>query len=172
RFYQVRIYAGDYNVSGVSILGVPFPSLGHSRYCSIAMTTGGPDTSDIYEEELNPANPRQYRYDGKWRDVETRKTKLGVKKDDAIDWREVEIEYTHHGPIVAHKAGKAYSMAIPYANEVGLTDQIYEMMMAQPRSDEEGDWEASVDVAEHNGRDRTGRHLLRSQRQSSDSSKR
>src|SRR6266446_10203614 len=35
RFYQVRVYAGDFNVSGVSILGVPFPSLGHSRYCSV-----------------------------------------------------------------------------------------------------------------------------------------
>jgi acyl-homoserine-lactone acylase len=131
RFYQVRIYAGDYNVSGVSILGVPFPSLAHSRYCSVAMTTGGPDTSDIYEEELNPANPRQYRYDGKWRDVIVRKEKMGVKKDDKVDWREVEIEYTHHGPIVAHKDGKAYSMAIPYANEVGLTDQIHEMMTAR-----------------------------------------
>ena len=131
RFYQIRIYAGDYNVSGVSILGVPFPSLGHSRYCSVAMTTGGPDTSDIYEEELNPANPRQYRYDGQWRDIQVRKEKIGVKKGDAIDWREVEIEYTHHGPIVAHKGGKAYSMAISYANEVGLTDQIHEMMTAR-----------------------------------------
>ena len=27
RFYQVRIYAGNYNVSGVCILGVPLPSL-------------------------------------------------------------------------------------------------------------------------------------------------
>lgn len=131
RFYQVRIYAGDYNVSGVSILGVPFPSLGHSRYCSVAMTTGGPDTSDIYEEELNPANPRQYRYDNQWRDVQVRKEKIGVKTGDGVDWREVEIEYTHHGPIVAHKSGKAYSMAIPYANEVGLTDQIHEMMTAR-----------------------------------------
>ena len=131
RFYQVRIYAGDYNVSGVCILGVPLPSLAHSRYCSVAMTTGGPDTSDIYEEELNSTNPRQYRYDGKWRDIERRKARIGVKKGDSMDWREVEIEYTHHGPIVAHKAGKAYSMAIPYANEVGLTDQIYEMMMAR-----------------------------------------
>jgi acyl-homoserine-lactone acylase len=131
RFYQVRIYAGDYNVSGVSILGVPFPSLAHSRYCSVAMTTGGPDTSDIYEEELNPDNPRQYRYDGQWRDMKVRKEKIGVKKGDAIDWREVEIEFTHHGPVVAHKPGKAYSMAIPYANEVGLTDQIHEMMMAR-----------------------------------------
>jgi penicillin amidase len=131
RFYQVRIYAGDYNVSGVSILGVPFPSLGHSRYCSVAMTTGGPDTSDIYEEELNPANPRQYRYDGQWRDMQIRKEKIGIKKGDSIDWRDVEIEYTHHGPVVAHKGGKAYSMAIPYANEVGLTDQIHQMMTAR-----------------------------------------
>ncbi len=43
----------------------------------------------------------------------------------------IEIEYTHHGPIVAHKDGKAYSMAIPYAEEIGLTDQIYQMMMAR-----------------------------------------
>lgn len=131
RFYQVRIYAGDYNVSGVSILGVPYPSLGHSRYCSVAMTTGGPDTSDIFEEELNPANPRQYRYDGQWREMQIRKEKIGVKKGDSIDWREVEIEFTHHGPVVAHKDGKAYSMAISYANEVGLTDQIHQMMTAR-----------------------------------------
>jgi acyl-homoserine-lactone acylase len=131
RFYQIRIYAGDYNVSGVSILGVPFPSLGHSRYCSVAMTTGGPDTSDIYEEELNPANPRQYRYDGQWRDMQIRKEKIGVKKGDSIAWQEIEIEYTHHGPVIAHKDGKAYAIAIPYANEVGLTDQIHEMMTAR-----------------------------------------
>jgi acyl-homoserine-lactone acylase len=130
RFYEVRIYAGDYDVSGVSILGVPFPSLGHSRFCSVAMTTGGPDTSDIYEEELNPASPLQYRYDGKWRDIQVRKEKIGVKKGDKVDWSEIEIQYTHHGPIVAHKGGKAYSMAISYANEIGLTDQVYEMMMA------------------------------------------
>jgi acyl-homoserine-lactone acylase len=131
RFYEVRIYVGDYNVSGVSILGVPLPSLGHSRYCSVAMTTGGPDTSDIFEEELNPSNPRQYRYDGAWRDIQVRKEKIGVKKGDTVDQREVEIEYAHHGPIVAHKGGKVYAMAIPYANEVALTDEIYEMMMAR-----------------------------------------
>jgi acyl-homoserine-lactone acylase len=131
RFYQVRIYAGDYNASGVSILGVPLPSLGHSRYCSVAMTTGGPDTSDIFEEELNPANPRQYRYDGKWRDMTVRKEIIKVKAGDKVDAKEVEIEFTQHGPVIAHKNGKAYAMAIPYAEEVGLTDQAYEMMMAR-----------------------------------------
>jgi acyl-homoserine-lactone acylase len=131
RFYQVRVYAGDFNVAGVSVLGAPFPSLGHSRYCSVAMTTGGPDTSDVFEEELNPKNARQYRYDDQWRDMQVRKTTIAVKEGDKIVKREVEIEYTHHGPVVAHRAGKAYAMAIPYADEVGLTDQTYESMTAR-----------------------------------------
>ena len=36
------------------------------------MTTGGPDTSDIYVLTLNPTNHMQYRYDGQWRTVEAR----------------------------------------------------------------------------------------------------
>ncbi len=131
RFYEARIYAGDYAVSGVSILGIPFPSLGHSRWASVAMTTGGPDTSDIYEEEINPSNQRQYKYDGQWRDMTVRKEKIKVLVDGKINEKEVEFESSHHGPIVARKAGKAYAMAIPYINEVGLTDQIYEMYMAR-----------------------------------------
>jgi acyl-homoserine lactone acylase PvdQ len=131
RFYQIRIYAGSYAVSGVSILGVPLPALGHSRYCSVAMTTGGPDTSDIFQEEINPQNPRQYLYDGKWRDMQVRKEVIGVRIGDAIERREVEIEYTHHGPVVAREGNKAYSMAIPYWDQVGLPDQVYQMMMAR-----------------------------------------
>ena len=131
RFYQIRIYAGDFNVSGVAVLGTPLPSLGHSRYCSIAMTTGGPDTSDVFVEDMNPDNPRQYRYDNQWRDLQVRKVKIGVKKGDQVEWKEQEVEYSHHGPIVAHKKEKAYAMAISYAEEVGLTDQIYETMTAR-----------------------------------------
>ena len=131
RFYEVRIYTPEYNAAGVSLLGVPLPSLGHSRYCSVAMTTGGPDTSDIYEEEINPANSRQYRYDGQWRDLSIRKETIRVKVGDKVEAREVSIAFSHHGPIVATKNGKAYAMAIPYANEVGLTDQCYEMFKAR-----------------------------------------
>ena len=131
RFYQVRIYAGEYAVSGVSILGVPFPSLMHSRWCSVAMTTGGPDTSDVYEEELNPANPRQYKYDGQWREMTVRREKIKVRVDGKLVEKEVELESSHHGPIVAHRNGKAYAMAIPYMNEIGLTDQIHQMNIAR-----------------------------------------
>ena len=131
RFYEVRIYTPEFNVAGVSILGVPLPTLGHSRYCSVAMTTGGPDTSDIYEEVVNPSNPDQYRYDGAWRDFTIRKEIINVKNGEMVEPREVTLAFSHHGPIVAHKNGKAYAMAIPYADEVGLTDQCYQMMTAR-----------------------------------------
>ena len=50
---------------------------------------------------------------------------------DKVEPREVTLAFSHHGPIVARKNGKAYAMAIPYANEVGLTDQCYQMMTAR-----------------------------------------
>jgi len=131
RFYEVRIYAGDFDVSGVSILGVPIPALGHSRFCSVAMTTGGPDTSDIYEEEINPDNPHQYKYDGQWREMTIREEKFGIKNGDTVKWQTVEFASTIHGPVVARHGNKAYTAFIPYQDQIGLTDQTYEMMMAR-----------------------------------------
>ena len=135
RFYEVRVYTPELNVAGVSILGAPLPTLGHSRYCSVAMTTGGPDTSDIFEEEINPSNPLQYRYDGQWRDMTVRKSTIDVKTADKIEHRPIAISFSHHGPIVARKGDKAYAMAIPYAEEVGLMDQCFEMMTARNLSE-------------------------------------
>jgi acyl-homoserine-lactone acylase len=131
RFYEVRVYCPELNVAGVSILGAPLPTLGHSRYCSVAMTTGGPDTSDIFEEEINPENPDQYRYDGQWRNFTVQQVKIGVKHAEKVEERPITLTFSHHGPIVARKDGKAYAMAIPYDNEVGLMDQCFEMMTAR-----------------------------------------
>jgi penicillin amidase len=131
RFYEARLYGGELAFSGMAILGNPLPALGHSRYCSIAMTTGGPDTSDVYEEELNPDNPRQYRRDGKWLDMEVATEVIKVKEAGGVAEKKVDIEYTRHGPVVARKNGKAYVFAIPYANEVGLPEQTYKMCIAR-----------------------------------------
>jgi len=127
RFYEMRVYGGELAFSGASIVGLPFPVLGHSRYASIAMTTGGPDTSDVYEEEVQDG---KYKFRGEWRPIEKRTEKIGVKAGDKIDWKELTIESTVHGPIVAHKDGKSYSVAIPYADEVRLMDESWGMVTA------------------------------------------
>lgn len=131
RFYPVRMYAGDFKTAGVVVPGLPLPVLGHNLHCSIAMTTGGPDCADAFEEEVNPQNPRQYLYDGKWRDMQVRTERIGVKNGDKVQWREVDFESSHHGFVVARKGSKAYTVAIPYADEVGLLDQVYTMMTAR-----------------------------------------
>jgi acyl-homoserine lactone acylase PvdQ len=130
RFYEARLYGGDLAVSGMSIPGLPFSSLGHSRYCSVAMTTGGPDAADVYEEELNPANHRQYKYDGNWRDMTVRTEVIRVKDGDSVREQRFDIEYTHHGPVVAHRGEHAYAMKLPYFDEFRLIEQSYQMATA------------------------------------------
>ncbi|MCL5742745.1 MAG: penicillin acylase family protein, partial [Acidobacteria bacterium] len=128
RFYEMRMYAGKYAISGAAILGLPFPSLGHGRYASVAMTTGGPDTSDVYEEEISGG---KYKFKGEWRPLSERHEKIGIRTGDTVTWKDVVIQSTHHGPIVAHKDGKAYAAAIPYAEEFRLMDQSWDMMNAR-----------------------------------------
>ncbi|MFV2069840.1 MAG: penicillin acylase family protein, partial [Pirellulales bacterium] len=130
RFYEARLYGGELSVSGMAILGLPLPSLGHNRYCSIAMTTGGPDAADCYEIEINPDRPRQYRYDGAWREMTVRKETIRVLDGDTVREKPIELLYTHHGPIVAHKEGKAYALKLPYFDQVLLADQAYRTLTA------------------------------------------
>lgn len=131
RFYEARLYGGTLETSGVAIPGLPLSSLGHNRYCSVAMTTGGPDVADVYEETLNPDNPRQYKYDGAWRDMTVRKEIIKVKEGDKVTPRTFEIPYTHHGPVVAHKDGKGYAMKLPYFDQYRLPEQAYLMATAK-----------------------------------------
>jgi acyl-homoserine-lactone acylase len=52
RFWEFRIHAGELHGSGVTLPGVPSIGLGHNANIAWAMTTGGPDTADIYELKL------------------------------------------------------------------------------------------------------------------------
>jgi acyl-homoserine-lactone acylase len=128
RYYEMRLYAGEWAYSGAVRVGLPFPTLGHSRYASIAMTTGGPDTSDVFEEEVSEG---RYKLKGEWRPLQVRREKIGVKTVGKVDWKEAVYEYTHHGPVVAHKEGKAYSMATPYAEEFRLVEQAWAMVTSK-----------------------------------------
>ncbi len=91
------------------------------------MTTGGPDTSDIYEEEVRDG---KYKFKDEWRPLEVRTERIAVKTGNEMKYQDVRFESTHHGPIVAHKDGKAYAAAIPYANEFRLLDTAWKVATA------------------------------------------
>ena len=127
RWYEERLYAPGMAIAGGAILGLPFPSLGHSQWASVAMTTGGPDTGDAYIEEVKDG---KYLFRGEWRPLRIRVEKIGVNDGGTVKWREATIEETHHGPIVAHKNGKAYSLALSYSDEFRLFEQSWRMWNA------------------------------------------
>lgn len=132
RFYEARMYAGaDYALSGVAIAGLPEISLGHNQYLSVAMTTGGPDTADVYEEEVHPNDPRQYRYDGAWQTMTVREIEIGVRGEIGVQPVKFTIEETRHGPVVARRPGKAYVMRLAYQDEIALVDQSHAMFTAR-----------------------------------------
>ncbi|HZQ10922.1 MAG TPA: penicillin acylase family protein, partial [Anaerolineae bacterium] len=55
-----------FNVVGYSFPGVPGVIIGHNDRIAWGVTNVSPDIQDLYVEKINPANPNQYEYMGKW----------------------------------------------------------------------------------------------------------
>ena len=128
RFWEFRIHAGELNGSGFSLPGVPYIGLGHNENVAWAMTTGGPDTADVYELTLNPDDPSKYLYDGQWRQMTSREVTIEIKGEKPVT---LKIWSSHHGPVVARKDGKAYVLKSAYADAVQGNEAWYEFNLAK-----------------------------------------
>jgi acyl-homoserine-lactone acylase len=130
-FHEAHLHGGDLNAFGFMPVGGAGIGLGHNDYLSWACTTGGPDTADVYEEEINPDNPLQYSYDGEWRDMVVETIEIEVKTDSGVETVRREVHRTHHGPIVERYNSKAYTFKLAYDDEVLLSEQLYKMGKAK-----------------------------------------
>ena len=59
--------------------GMPVIALGHNRHLGWSHTVNDPDLIDVYELEVNSADPNQYRFDGEWRELEVFDISIKVK---------------------------------------------------------------------------------------------
>ena len=99
------------NAPGLSVIGagepaLPGVTLGHNDKIAFGLTIFPIDQEDLYVYELNPANPRQYRYQGGWEDMTVVHETIAVKGEAP---RDVELDFTRHGPVLkidpaAHRA--------------------------------------------------------------------
>ena len=95
-------YLAHLNAPGLAVIGagelhLPGVTIGHNARIAFGITTFMVDQADIYVYELNPENPRQYRYADGWEDLKIVRESLGVKGDAA---RDVELAFTRHGPVL------------------------------------------------------------------------
>jgi acyl-homoserine lactone acylase PvdQ len=128
RFWEFRIHAGEMIGSGFTLPGFPTIGLGHTRYLAWAMTTGGPDTADIYELTLDSSSPPRYLYDGAWRDLRPRQISLQVA---GVGTQNLTLLDSHLGPVVALQGNRAWVHRTAYAHEVGALDAWYTMVFGR-----------------------------------------
>jgi acyl-homoserine lactone acylase PvdQ len=128
RFYEFRLHAGMTDLSGFGPVGTPMLGLGHNAFLGWAFTTGGPDTTDVYVEQVDRRNPGRYRYDDQWREFTSEHETIAVKgAPDVLR----TLERSHHGPIAVREGTKAYAIACPYFEQIDVAAQFYRMMTAK-----------------------------------------
>lgn len=125
RFWEFRIHAGELEGSGVTLPGSPYIGVGHTRYLAWAMTTGGPDTADVYELTLREGDPHSYRYEGEWRQMTSREVALEV--EGASEPEKHTLWFSHHGPVIAWQGDKAYAAKTSYADIAAVNEAWYEL---------------------------------------------
>jgi penicillin amidase len=87
-----------YNVVGASFAGVPGVVIGHNDRIAWGVTNVNPDVQDLFIEKVNPENPNQYEYRGRWEDMQIIREEIRVagQEEPVV----VFARITRHGPII------------------------------------------------------------------------
>ena len=132
--YMAHLVAPGWNVIGGGEPEIPGISIGHNGIGAWGLTVFRTDGEDLYQYDLNPKNPLQYKYKGEWKDFEIIKEIIRVK--GAPD-EEVDLYYSHHGPITYRNENelKAFGVRCAWLEPGGSP------YLASLRMDQSKNWE-------------------------------
>nr|MBP6546949.1 penicillin acylase family protein [Phenylobacterium sp.] len=106
--YLVQLEAPGLSVIGAGEPSLPGVSLGHNARIAFGFTIFPVDQEDLYVYALNPANPLQYRYRGRWEPMRTVTETIEVKGEAP---REITLAFTRHGPVIrTDDKGQAFAL--------------------------------------------------------------
>ena len=123
-WYEAVTHSGEgLDMAGALFPGSPFVLLGHNRHLGWTNTVNRPDLIDVYKLVMNEAGD-QYRYDGKWMPLSSKRVWLPVKMGPFNLPVPQTIYRSIHGPVI--KNDKGY-FAIRYAgiDNVKVVEQYY-----------------------------------------------
>jgi penicillin amidase len=133
--YEAGLHGAGINAVGSTLTGYPFLMFGQTEKTAYSSTAGVDNITDIFEEKLNPKNPRQYWFMGKWRPMEVRREIFRIKNEES---KEFTFYYTVHGPVIRmdEARGIAYSKQLACKEDYlsGFVS-FYELMKAQTSED-------------------------------------
>ena len=133
--YMAHLVAPGWNVIGGGEPEIPGISIGHNNFGSWGLTVFRTDGEDLYQYELNPKNPLQYKYQGAWMDFKIIKELISVKGAPS---KEVDLYYSHHGPVTYLNKEKHIAYAVRCAwLEPGGSPYLASLRMDQAKTWEE-----------------------------------
>lgn len=91
------------NVVGASFPGSPGVIIGHNDRIAWGVTNVNPDVQDLFIEKVNPENPNQYEYRGRWEDMQIVREEIRVAGEE--EPVVVFARITRHGPIINDVVG-------------------------------------------------------------------
>lgn len=109
-WHLAHLAAPGLRVAGVTFPGAPGVVIGHNEHIAWGVTNLGPDVQDLYRETFDTQNPRRYRAPGGWREAETRREEIRVRRSltgAATETVVHEVTVTRHGPIILERDAAA-----------------------------------------------------------------
>ena len=140
--YMAHLVAPGWNVIGGGEPEIPGISIGHNGIGAWGLTVFRTDGEDLYQYELNPKNPLQYKYKGEWKDFKIIEEVVKVKDGPN---ETIKLYYSHHGPItyLNKKALKAYGVRCAWLEPGGSP------YLASLRMDQAQNWEEFRDACNY-----------------------
>jgi len=100
-WYENHMTAGDFQVTGVTVPGIPLAMIGHNRHIAWGMTLAFNDIQDLYIEKF--VSDTEYEFKGEKRKAEVIEEVIRVKgKKDHVE----KVLITHHGPVISDIVGE------------------------------------------------------------------
>ena len=117
-WYEMQLRAPGYEVSGMSLPGVPGVVAGHNQHIAWGLTNLMADDADFYIEKIDSSNPTKYEYEGALLPIQTREEEIRVKGDSVVP---IIIRSTHHGPIVTDISTSLQQVQYPFVASMRWT---------------------------------------------------
>ncbi len=95
-WYEAHLTAGDFDVAGVTLPGVPYVIVGHNQHIAWGFTNLGPNVEDLYIEKFNDQG--EYLTPQGWVKPEHRQEIIRVKGEPEVT---LDVVKTRHGPIIS-----------------------------------------------------------------------
>jgi penicillin amidase len=97
-WFEFHVSGKTFDARGIGVPGTPGLLVGFNRRVAWGLTALGADQADLFRLETAPDHPDEYRWDGKWRRMETLTEKIRVRGGPDVT---LIIRETHLGPVVS-----------------------------------------------------------------------